>query len=397
MRLSTTMMMGVAAALSLALAGCGGGGGGTGDTAAAGGSTTTTTPTPGSGGTSAPATLVGVFIDGPVNGLAYSAQPSGLSGTTSNGGQYNYQPGDTVTFSIPNGGNPIVLATRVHGTGTVATKTFVSSLPNGQQIAELLHALNHGTDSVMDVSGVSFSATVLAEIRAYIASAGATLSGQASDDAFLRHVQDSALPATPFLRKVTGTSNEFLVTVVLPDIQAAITANPGPATIDGKTYKLSGSVVETARVVSPLDASCTPATLTTSANAGAILNVTVSGDIQKAGTYAGQFTSGSFQVVVNENGFTCQVAGAPPFVKAATSQPSTVAPSSGQVTIVSDGTRLTVTGLEQMNVPGCVGGQLTGSVIGLANPMVTLSSTVTCTTGASTLTFTDTIKLVGAI
>ncbi|MEK7764270.1 MAG: hypothetical protein AAB433_22070 [Nitrospirota bacterium] len=56
----------------------------------------------GGGGGTAPAAApsVGVFIDSPVQGLGYTCVPSGLSGLTNASGQYNYLPGDTVTFNL---------------------------------------------------------------------------------------------------------------------------------------------------------------------------------------------------------------------------------------------------------------------------------------------------------
>ena len=55
----------------------------------------------GGGGTpSVAAPLQGVFVDSPVQGLGYSATPSGLSGLTDANGQFNYNPGDTVTFNL---------------------------------------------------------------------------------------------------------------------------------------------------------------------------------------------------------------------------------------------------------------------------------------------------------
>ena len=67
----------------LALSACGSSGNGTG------------------GGTpSVAAPSVGTFIDSPVQGLGYSATPSGLSGLTDANGQFNYNPGDTVTFNL---------------------------------------------------------------------------------------------------------------------------------------------------------------------------------------------------------------------------------------------------------------------------------------------------------
>ena len=76
-----------AAILAAGLTGCGGGGG------SASGS--------GSGGSStgSSATLVGAIIDAPVQGLAYSASPSGLTGTTDAQGAFKFKAGDVVSFS----------------------------------------------------------------------------------------------------------------------------------------------------------------------------------------------------------------------------------------------------------------------------------------------------------
>ncbi len=71
----------------LALAACGGGGGG---------SDSGSSPAP------TPTAQQGYFIDSAVEGLNYSASPSGLVGVTDSAGEYNYQPGDTITFSIGN-------------------------------------------------------------------------------------------------------------------------------------------------------------------------------------------------------------------------------------------------------------------------------------------------------
>ncbi|NOS81443.1 MAG: hypothetical protein HOP32_07680 [Nitrospira sp.] len=54
----------------------------------------------GGGTTPAASPSVGVFIDSPVQGLGYNSTPSGLSGLTNANGQYNYLPGDTVTFNL---------------------------------------------------------------------------------------------------------------------------------------------------------------------------------------------------------------------------------------------------------------------------------------------------------
>ncbi|TXI81440.1 MAG: hypothetical protein E6Q40_13670 [Cupriavidus sp.] len=44
--------------------------------------------------------LSGTFFDAAVQGLSYSASPSGLSGTTTSDGKFDYKAGDTVTFKL---------------------------------------------------------------------------------------------------------------------------------------------------------------------------------------------------------------------------------------------------------------------------------------------------------
>jgi hypothetical protein len=67
----------LAVIVSLVLVSCGGGGDG--------------------GGTPAP--LSGVLIDSPVQGLPYSTRPSGLSGHTGPNGEFQYRPGDFISFA----------------------------------------------------------------------------------------------------------------------------------------------------------------------------------------------------------------------------------------------------------------------------------------------------------
>ena len=45
------------------------------------------------------ASQTAIFSDAPVGGLSYSASPSGTTGTTNALGEFNYAPGDSVTFS----------------------------------------------------------------------------------------------------------------------------------------------------------------------------------------------------------------------------------------------------------------------------------------------------------
>ena len=54
----------------------------------------------GGGGGDAPASITGVFLDSPVNGLKYEANPSGLTGTTRMGGKFICKASDTIGFYV---------------------------------------------------------------------------------------------------------------------------------------------------------------------------------------------------------------------------------------------------------------------------------------------------------
>jgi hypothetical protein len=45
---------------------------------------------------------------------------------------------------------------------------------------------------------------------------------------------------------------------------------------------------------------------------------------------------------------------------------------------------------------GCTGGAVTGTDVGASNPLITLSTTITCNVDGGTYTTAATIKLVGA-
>ena len=97
-----------ASVLSLAiLAGCGGGGDGT--PAAA--------PTP--------VTTQGQLTNSPIDGVSYTAAPSGLSGTTANGGLFDFRTGDTVTFNIAG------LQIAVPGGARITPQTIAEELADG--------------------------------------------------------------------------------------------------------------------------------------------------------------------------------------------------------------------------------------------------------------------------
>ncbi len=143
-----------------------------------GGSTSSSTPTaPNS------TSLTGNFVDAPLKGVQYTATPSGLSGITDANGNYTYQAGDTVTFSIPNAaGLAVQLGSTTPTTPTSGgnATTFVLNMPNGNQIAQVAQALNHSTSAnTLDLSGISLNSTNTAVLNTYIATNGNVLPGGA--------------------------------------------------------------------------------------------------------------------------------------------------------------------------------------------------------------------------
>src|SRR5690554_6703438 len=89
----------LAAGLTTGLVACGGGSSGSGDNTGGGdggtggGGDQITTPSSGT-------VMQGQFIDSPVGGLEYTAEPSGISGITTDEGRCRYQEGDTVRFTV---------------------------------------------------------------------------------------------------------------------------------------------------------------------------------------------------------------------------------------------------------------------------------------------------------
>lgn len=125
----------------------------------------------GGGGTPVAApTLTGTFVDAPVAGLSYATN-SGLSGTTSgqvnNLGQFNYRPGDTVTFSygqtiigaIP--GVPQVTPWTVFGLSTPDPAD-----PRWVNLARLLQTFSNSlpsvTQAIQDVAPIDFTLSAAA-------------------------------------------------------------------------------------------------------------------------------------------------------------------------------------------------------------------------------------------
>ena len=201
-------LLAVAAAILVA---CGGGGG--------------SSPT----ATATATSLSGVLTDGPVKGVCYLASPSGLKGTTSATGAYNFSAGDSVAFWIDTSGagcgataannsstTGISLGTVSPGTTATGTteQTFILSLSTGSQAAETLQALNHGTTSNMDVSGITLPAANVQDINTYIASSGDNTGTASNVVNLFTAAQGAAKVASVTLVPNLPVTNTFQLTVV---------------------------------------------------------------------------------------------------------------------------------------------------------------------------------------
>ena len=104
----------------------------------------------------------GILLDSPVVGIHYDSQPSGKSGTTGPGGEYDYLVGDTVTFSIGDLVFPPVTAAAVITPLTLAGATSITD-QQATNIAIMLQSLDDDpTDDVITIKpGASASATVV--------------------------------------------------------------------------------------------------------------------------------------------------------------------------------------------------------------------------------------------
>lgn len=192
-RLKPDWLQAAALALALPLAACGGGGSG-----GNGGNDDDVIDPP-------PPTLTGVFLDAEVAGLAYSASPSGLSGTTNADGQFSYRTGDTVSFRL----GDIRLGSAT-GQSTITPRTIAESrtgLPAGVTAADVARNLAILLQTFDEDGNPDNGITIPASVAT--AAAGKSLDFARPSDEF---VEDATLTA---LAAATGKA------VVSPDDAAA--------------------------------------------------------------------------------------------------------------------------------------------------------------------------------
>jgi hypothetical protein len=111
------------------------------------------------------ASQTAIFSDAPVAGLSYTASPSGATGTTNALGEFNYAPGDSVTFSAA--GITLGTATDLSATSTNGNPSVVTAInlvpsatsatnPTVTAIGQLLGALNSVAAAVGENNGGTF-------------------------------------------------------------------------------------------------------------------------------------------------------------------------------------------------------------------------------------------------
>ena len=103
-----------------------------------------------------PTTLTGIFNDSPVDGLAYSCAPSGMSGITKNGGTFNYVAGDSCTFSL----GAVTLGSAA-GAGIITPVELVANgSPSHDTVVNIVQLLTTADDDGDLSNGINITAAV---------------------------------------------------------------------------------------------------------------------------------------------------------------------------------------------------------------------------------------------
>lgn len=184
-----------ALAIGLLLSACGGGSDDTG--------TTPPPPTPPVVGSA-----TGVLTDAAVQGVAYSASPSGATGTTDALGQFRYNPGDSVNFSL--GG--LTLASNVPAAALVTPVELAGgSTDKLRNLLVLLQSLDQDGNAG---NGITISATTAAAVTAgvdlaqapatFAAAGNAALTAAMAAGGITRAITSGAAADTHFLGQATA-------------------------------------------------------------------------------------------------------------------------------------------------------------------------------------------------
>lgn len=127
----------------------------------------TQTPPPsqsgGDQGSDQPQTLTGVFVDSPVAGVSYTTSPSGKEGVTNTVGEYDYEDGDTVRFSIGGIEFPEVSAKGTVTPLDMGGENADLTTPEVVNVIRLLQTLDEDGDPENGITISDETATALAD------------------------------------------------------------------------------------------------------------------------------------------------------------------------------------------------------------------------------------------
>ncbi|MEJ6024356.1 DUF4214 domain-containing protein [Ramlibacter sp. PS4R-6] len=347
--------------------------------------------------------IYGFLTDGAVMGVRFACGPSNVSGMTDLTGRFQCDPGDaTAAFSIDARNGAINLGSanlpQMNGLPLFVSVLELNGTAVGLKTAEILHALDHGTGTHMDVSSIVLPAAVIQEANAFIANPYAPPAGYANDDVFLAHLQTEAAQSSGWTFRNAanplGNGQAFVQDVVLPHVAdtfvRAAAELPRPVVGAGGSTRLAGTIGVGGSVSTSVDG----ASVNASWQGGGVINMVVQGDITQPGAHGVNYSTPGMvvgiNVVVTVPGFPTQTQ------RAAVNTPGLQGNGTITVTAGFGGNSLTL----PVNAPlpaGCSGTQqFTGTDVGLSNPMITMSMPMTCSIDGVTVTVTVTMKLVGA-
>ena len=106
----------------------------------------------GGGDGNAPASIKGVFLDSPVNGLKYKANPSGQTGTTRMGGKFICKEGDTIGFYVGDVALGQTLCKKIVTPIDLVPGAIDDKNPIVTNIARFLQSLDNDLDPAINIS-----------------------------------------------------------------------------------------------------------------------------------------------------------------------------------------------------------------------------------------------------
>lgn len=217
-----------------------------------------------------------------------------MTGTTGSNGQFSYYPGQTVTFTLPAGGSASIALGSALPVAPASGNAvvFVGGMNNALQVVQILQSLNHSPSAgAIDVSGLTLSATDVANLNAFISSGGASFGSAASYTAMMQSAQASAAAAMSGLMFVyPGGATPAQAAANLATAAGALTP---PSSINAPGlyfYQFVASTVGTG-ATSITDAGMTQEVAGSSANSGTSAGIDAAHSLQSAkqvhtGTYS---------------------------------------------------------------------------------------------------------------